>query len=231
MEISIVIPAYNEKMRLTSTMRTTLKYFDRRGFPYEIILVNDGSSDGTLELAKALASSRRNVYILSYDKNMGKGYALRRGFAASRGRLVLIMDADMSTKLSCVEGMLRKINNGADIVIGSRSNADSIIRTVYSRKLFGYLFSLCVRLLLGVGFVDTQCGFKLIRRSALKSLGTLKENRFLFDVELLYYAKERGYRIVESPVVWVHSKDSKVSIFKDAPSMLVSLIKFWLSKK
>lgn len=215
--ISIVIPAYNEQNRIERTLEAITK----RCKNAEIIVVDDGSKDRTVEITKRF----RKVRIIKHAKNMGKGAAVRTGMMEAKGDKILFTDADMSTPITEL-GRLLKIK--ADIIIGSRAVTGAIIKLhqpLY-RELLGKTFNKIVQLLAVPGVWDTQCGFKIFTNDAAKDIfaRTLIDG-FGFDVEALYLARQLGYTIQEVPVTWLNSKESKVHPVKDSWRMLNDIFK------
>lgn len=229
--LSIVIPAYNESRRLSSSLERIFAYCDRRGEPFEVIVVDDGSTDGTAEAVRARFGQRPALRVLSYAENRGKGYAVRHGLRNARGDLVLFTDADLSTPIEDLEKLEAAIGEGADIAIGTRAHPESRIeqRQPLYRDRAGKLFNALVRLLLLPGMRDTQCGFKLFRRERILGLlDQMRIDRFAFDVELLYLARRAGLKIREVPVVWANEPDSRVRLSHAAAAFVDLLrIRWW----
>jgi len=232
--ISIVVPLYNEARRLPPSLDKILAFMDAHHPAYEVVLVDDGSTDDTVAVARRHVEERSNLRIESYAGNRGKGYALRTGFARARGELVLLTDADLSTPIEDLERLLAALEAGTDIAIGTRAHPDSDVRVrqpLY-RDLSGKLFNVLVRLLLLPDLHDTQCGFKLCRREAVADIvDLLTVDRFAFDVEFLYLARRQGLRIAEVPVVWVNSPDSRVKLTQAAAAFLDVLRITWRHRK
>ncbi|MFN4227553.1 MAG: dolichyl-phosphate beta-glucosyltransferase [Candidatus Ratteibacteria bacterium] len=233
MEISIIVPAYNEEKRILKTIEKIYKYFAEKNLDFEIIVVDDGSKDKTIEVVEELSKDKKEVKILKHPKNMGKGAAVRTGVLNSSGDLILFTDADLSTPIEEFEKLKKKIEEGYDIAIGSRGLKDSkiVIPQPFYRRIIGKIFPLLVRLLVIKDFKDTQCGFKLFKKEAGKKIfSQLKTNGFAFDVEVLARAKKEGYKIAEVGVVWYNSPRSSVKIFKDSFKMFFSLLKIRFKK-
>lgn len=227
-ELSIVIPAYDEQDRIEATLERTLAYVSERYPRSEVLVVDDGSRDETAARVEKLAERNDRLRCLRQPRNRGKGAAVRAGVLASRGEKVLFMDADLATPIEELEKLEPFLAEGYDVVIGSRGLAESDIRErqPFPRELMGRTFNVIVRTLLLGGFRDTQCGFKLFSRDAAHDLfGAQTLDGFSFDVEILLLAKERGYRIREVPVVWYHAPNSKVSPVTDASRMFVDLVR------
>jgi dolichyl-phosphate beta-glucosyltransferase len=229
-ELSVVVPAYNEAGRIEPGLRTALEYLRRRGIPYELLVVDDGSRDATAEVAGAFAD--QGVRVLRQDRNRGKGAAVRAGLLASKGRKVLVSDADFSTPIEDVEKLERRLANGTPLAIGSRGLKDSDIRQrqPFYREMMGRTFNLLIRLFGGVrGISDTQCGFKLVQGDPGRELAAeLTIDGFAYDVELIWLARRKGWNVAEVGVVWVNSPDSRVDPIRSSFSMLrdVLLMRF-----
>jgi len=221
-ELSVVVPAYNEEQRLAPSLRQALEYLARRGGTYELLVVDDGSRDGTSRVAAEFAG--QGVRVLRHDPNRGKGAAVRAGLLASRGRKVLITDADFSTPIEEVEKLERFLGDDTPVAIGSRGLADSQIRQrqPFYREMMGKTFNRLIRLFGGVrGIRDTQCGFKLVRGEEGRRIAAeLKIDGFAYDVELIWLARRRGYKVAEVGVIWVNSPDSRVDPIRSSFSML-----------
>jgi len=227
-ELSIVIPAYDEQDRIEATLERTLAYVSERYPRSEVLVVDDGSRDQTAARVEKMAERNDRLRCLRQPENRGKGAAVRAGVLASRGEKVLFMDADLATPIEEIEKLEPFLAEGYDVVIGSRGLADSDIRQrqPFPRELMGRTFNVIVRTLLLGGFRDTQCGFKLFTHDAAHDLFAAQTlDGFSFDVEVLLLAKERGYRIREVPVVWYHAPNSKVSPVTDASRMFVDLVR------
>ncbi len=215
--ISIIIPAYNEQIRLPDTLRRVTDYLESTAWSfYEILVVDDGSRDGTFAVAEEFAKAHCHVRVLRNPGNRGKGFSVRRGMIEASGEWRLFTDADLSTPIEELQKLWCAIARGNyDIAIGSRALDRSLIgvRQPGYREAFGRLFNNVMRLTTGLRISDTQCGFKLFRGAAAEEVfaGQLLE-RFGFDAEVLYIASRRGYRIAEAPVRWNHVEGSKVSL-------------------
>ena len=224
-ELSVVIPAYNEEMRLPKTLRTIVDYLADR-FSYEIIVVDDGSTDRTYEVSQKFFDMNQCGRVLKNDGNCGKGCSVRRGMLEANGRLRLFSDADMSTPIDQLEKLHAEIRNGYDIAIGSRSLSDSDIKLhqpLY-RELMGKVFNRFVQKAAVRGIIDTQCGFKLFTGEASHDIFVRQiSNGFSFDVEVLFIASKLGYRVKEVPITWVNSPESKVNPITDSARMLLDL--------
>jgi len=211
--LSVIIPAYNERARLIPHLPPTLSYLREHYPSFELLVVDDGSSDGTAEAARAALTAEPGAQVISYQPNRGKGHAIRTGVLASRGARVVFLDADFSTSVEEIPRALALLET-ADIVIGSRSLPDSDIRVkppLY-RRLATLTFDLVKHLVVGLWrFSDTQCGFKAYRGEVARRLfGLGQVDRFMFDVEILYMAERAGLNIKELPVRWTNAPGSKV---------------------
>ena len=195
-DLSVVVPAYNEARRLGSTLDRVVEYLESRRVSHEVLVVDDGSTDGTAALVEAHPGA--GVRLVRQPENRGKGAALRRGVAESRGRRVLLCDADLSTPIEELPALERRLDAGAGVAIGSRGVEGSDVRRhqpVY-RELMGKAFNRFVRLLGVRGLADTQCGFKLLDGEVARSLfPEVRTEGFAFDVELLWLARRRGHRV------------------------------------
>lgn len=227
-ELSVVIPAYNEASRLGPSLEKVLEYFEGRGTPFEVLVVDDGSEDATPRIARRFLG--RQLWLLELPVNRGKGAALRHGVVASRGERVLLCDADLSTPIEELERLEPHLEE-ADIVLGSRAADGARIeeRQPLYRELMGKTFNLIIRVL-GFGeFRDTQCGFKLLRGEVARELfPALTVDRFAYDVELVVDAQRRGYKVVEVGVAWHDSPTSRVRPLKDSWRMLTDVVRLRL---
>jgi dolichyl-phosphate beta-glucosyltransferase len=212
----VVIPAYNEGKRLPPTLEKIQRHL--KGQPHEIVVVDDGSGDDTAARAEAAG-----VIVLRNEGNRGKGYSVRRGMLHARGDRRLMTDADLSTPIEEVDRLLSLIDEGYDVVIGSRALPGSNIevRQPWYRENMGRLFNLCVRVLAVPGLQDTQCGFKLFTAEAAETaFRAARLDGFSFDVEALFVARRRGCRIAEVPVTWRNDEASRVDTFRGAVAFL-----------
>lgn len=226
--LSLIIPAYNEQARLPATLDRLREYLAAQTYSYEVIVVDDGSRDGTRAVIERHATKWEQLRCLPNDRNRGKGYSVKHGVLESRGTDILFSDADLSTPIEESERLLRLIANGeCDVAIGSRALPDSDleVRQPFWREMMGRTFNKIVQRLSVPGISDTQCGFKAFRGDVARKLFALQHiEGFAFDVEVLYLARKFGYRIVEVPIRWVNSPDSRVSGLKHSWHMLAEVL-------
>lgn len=224
-DISLIIPAYNEAARLGSTLERAVEYLSRRGGSYEVLVVDDGSRDRTVQVAEGFAD--RGVRVIRHERNRGKGAAVRTGVLASQGDEVLLSDADASTPIEELEKLELSLA-AAPVVFGSRAvdGADVRQHQPFYRELMGKTFNRIIRLLGVRGVSDTQCGFKLLAGDVARELAArLTVDGFAYDVELVWLARRRGHAIAEVGVIWVNSPDSRVDPIRSSLSMLRDVIR------
>jgi dolichyl-phosphate beta-glucosyltransferase len=228
MQLSVVIPAYNEARRIGPTLQRVLNYL--RGCygvgGFEIIVVDDGSDDGTSAVVEEFAAQAPEARLIRLPHNEGKGAAVRAGMMAANGEAVLFTDADLSTPIEEVDSALKLLADGSDVVIGSRALAGSriLVRQNRLRESLGRLFNYLVRAMLRIPFRDTQCGFKLFRREAAHNVfQRTRINGFAFDVEAILIAMQLGYAVREMPVHWINDPESKVTLLRHPARMLADL--------
>jgi len=228
-DLSIIIPAYNERDRLGSSVTTTLEYLSTQDFESELIVVDDGSSDDTAEIARRAATQFASIptRVVRYDENRGKGFAVKTGLLAAEGEIALFSDADLSTPIDELPKLVDPIRSGEyDVTFGSRALDRSLIGThqPWRREQGGRVINLLIRTVSGLPFADTQCGFKAFRMSRFRPLlDVMKIDRFGFDVEFLFVAKHHGLRLAEIPVRWNDVEGSKVSVLRDTRRMFSEL--------
>jgi dolichyl-phosphate beta-glucosyltransferase len=224
-ELSIIIPAYNEELRLPATLSSIAAYTRSSQRKIEVIVVDDGSRDKTVAAAEQFRDEIPSLRVVSNGENRGKGHSVRHGMQEARGEIVLFTDADLSAPIEEVEKLLPAMKTN-DVAIGSRAMDRSQITVHESpfREFAGIIFNKIVRLILWLPFVDTQCGFKAFRREACKIIFQQQTiERFGFDPELLYLARHHGLRSVEISVRWGHSPATKVSMMRDSLMMFVDV--------
>jgi dolichyl-phosphate beta-glucosyltransferase len=225
-ELSVVIPAYNEERRLPETLRRIRKYLEARRVSAEVIVVDDGSSDATAALVGEWGAEWPALRLLSNGRNRGKGYSVRHGMLEARGQLVLFTDADLSAPIEEADKLLAALG-GYDVAIGSRALDRSLIEVHQSplREFAGILFNQLVRLLTGLHFSDTQCGFKaFVCQRARIVFEQQRIERFGFDPEILFLAERHGLRAVEVPVRWAHDPATKIHVVRDGLRMFAEVL-------
>jgi glycosyltransferase involved in cell wall biosynthesis len=222
-KISIVIPAYNESARLPATLASVVGCVRARGWEAEVIVVNDGSSDGTAEVARSFAQSAAEVRLIENAGNRGKGYSVRAGMLAARGEVALFTDADLSAPIEEAEGLFAAIAAGADIAIGSRwlESSRQTQRQPLYRQFFGRCFNAVTRAVMQLPYADTQCGLKAFTRAAAQTVFPLQTiERWGFDPEILLIARKHSLKVVEVPVSWAHDERTRMSYLRDGMRML-----------
>ena len=225
--LSVVIPAFNEASRLPAYLDEVIGFLEGRGEPYEVIVVDDGSTDGTAAAVLALAARQPAARLLPLGRNRGKGAAVRAGMLAATGVRRLFTDADGATPIAELKRLEPALAAGHDLVIGSRVLHDPAVavHARWHRVATGRVFNWLVARTGLRGVADSQCGFKLFTAGAAEALfAALETTGFAFDVELLLRAQAAGYRIAEVPVNWADQKGSKVGVFRSGPGMLLQLL-------
>ena len=225
---SIIIPAYNEGARLATTLDRVLNYVAAQRLDAEVIVVNDGSCDQTPDLVHNYAQTHPALRLLENPGNRGKGYSVRNGMLHAGGEILLFSDADLSSPIEEAPKLFAAIRSGADIAIGSRwlqpelqAHRQSVLRQVYGR-----IINLALRILLGLNFKDTQCGFKAFTHQAAQTIFPLQEiERWGFDPELLYLARRSGLKVKEVAVVWSHSEGTRINPLRDGLRMFAEVLK------
>ena len=227
MELSLIVPAYNEAGRIGGTVTHICAYLDRQKYDWELIVVIDGGPKTAADEARAAAGGRANVRVLENDTNRGKGYSVRRGFADAHGDRLVFIDADLSLPIEGLDAMLSRFDLGADVVIASRTAPGSRVEGAppAMRDAMSKVFNLAVQALVVSGISDTQCGFKGFTAEAAKKIFSVAErDRFGFDVEALYLAKRHGLRIDELPVICRYHGGSSVSRVSDGVRMFADIL-------
>jgi glycosyltransferase involved in cell wall biosynthesis len=226
-EYSIVIPAYNESARIRNTLAEVLECIRRHNWNAEVLVVNDGSQDDTAAIVASFAAQDPMIKLVENPGNRGKGFSVRNGILHATGEIVMFTDADLSAPMDEAEQLFAAIREGADIAIGSRwleRKRQTIQQPLY-RRFFGRCFNAVTRLIMGLPFADTQCGFKAFRRQAAQTIFQLQQiERWGFDPEILFIALKRGYTVREVPVTWGHDERTRISYLKDGVQMLEELV-------
>ncbi len=226
--LSIIIPAYNEASRLPATLRDLRAFLDQDGRRAEVIVVDDGSTDGTSEVVRQLEAQDERVRLIRLPQNRGKGYAVRTGVVNAAGQLVLFADADGATPFEELSRLEAQLLNGVRVAIGSRGIRDRATKVearVY-RRIAGRIFHAVVRAYAIKGFTDTQCGFKLFDASAAHDLfSRMRMSGYSFDVEVLLMALRSNYKVAEVPVNWTHQPGSKVHVIRDGIRMAIDVLR------
>ncbi len=219
---SIIIPAYNEGARLGATLDRVLQYASAQGWDAEVIVVNDGSRDQTPDLVRRYAQTYPTLRLLENPGNRDKGYSVRNGMLRAEGEILLFTDADLASPIEEAPKLFAAIQSGADIAIGSRWLRPELQtqRQSLLRQFYGRIFNLALRILLGLKFKDTQCGFKAFTRSAAQIIFPLQKiERWGFDPELLYLACRASLNVEEVPVAWSHQAGTRISPLRDGLRM------------
>jgi dolichyl-phosphate beta-glucosyltransferase len=226
--LSVVVPCFNEEQRLPRTIEQIERYLDGKHLDHELILVDDGSADGTRQVMDAAALRHGSVRVEALPHNRGKGRALAVGVEAAKGDEILLTDADLSTPIEELDKLQAALDGGAGVAIGSRALRASrveVSQPIY-RVLMGKAFNLIVQVVLLPGIWDTQCGFKLFRADVAKKVfARLSTDGFGFDPEVLYRARKQGVRIAEVPVVWRNSAETKVNPLRSSLDMFRHVIR------
>jgi dolichyl-phosphate beta-glucosyltransferase len=230
---SIVIPAYNESERIRSTLDKILVHIQERGWNAEILVVNDGSTDATAQIVQAYASQHPSLHLIQNPGNHGKGYSVRNGMLHATGEMVLFSDADLSSPIEEADKLFVALAEGNDVAMGSRWLRTELQtqRQPLHRQLFGRIFNLVLRILLGLHFRDTQCGFKAFTRRATRLIFPLQHiERWGFDPEILFLARKFGFRVKEVPVKWAHREGTRINPFRDGIRMFFEVLRIrWYS--
>jgi glycosyltransferase involved in cell wall biosynthesis len=221
--ISIVIPAYNECARIEGTLERVMGCVQRRGWDAEVLVVDDGSSDETVAVVQRWMERHERLHLVKNAGNRGKGYSVRNGLLQAAGDIVMFTDADLSAPMEEAERLFAAIDAGADVAIGSRwldKQKQTVHQPLY-RRFFGRCFNAVTRMVIGLPYKDTQCGFKAFKREAAQTIFRLQTiERWGFDPEILFISQKLGCRIAEVPVTWGHDERSRMSYLKDGMKML-----------
>lgn len=228
-EVSVVLPAYNEAATLENTVAKVARALSEFTRSYEIIIAEDGSTDGTDKLAAALAERFPYVKHIHREKRLGRGNALKNAFKQSSGKVLVYMDIDLATDLKHLKPLVEAISvEGYDFATGSRMLPESDVERGFTRNLASKTYNLMVRTLLGSKVRDHQCGFKSFRREPLMQLlDEVEAGHWFWDTEILVRAHCKGYRIKEIPVSWRSGRETKVRLLKDSSSMFRQALRLW----
>ena len=224
-DLSIIIPSYNEELRLPATLERIAEYLSASRRSAEVLVVDDGSKDRTAQVAESFRGKIPGLRVVSNGVNRGKGFSVRHGMQEARGQIALFTDADLSAPIEEADKLIAALDNH-EVAIGSRAVDRSLITVHESpfREFAGIVFNKIVQLILWLPFVDTQCGFKAFRRERCKILFEQQTiERFGFDPELLYLARHHGLHAVEIPVRWGHSHATKVNMMRDSIQMFLDV--------
>jgi glycosyltransferase involved in cell wall biosynthesis len=224
---SIVIPAYNESDRIQASLEKIVAFLAKQRWTAEVLVVNDGSRDNTADVVRQFASRYRYIRLIENPGNRGKGYSVRNGMLQATGDFVLFSDADLSAPITEAPKLFREIERGADVAFGSRwliakmqTERQSILR-----QIAGRMYNILMRVVLGLRYKDTQCGFKAFNRKAVETIFTRQHiERWGFDVELLFLAQKFGLKVVEVPVEWAHDDRSKINPLLDGIKMFGEML-------
>ena len=230
---SIVIPAYNESARLRATIEKILAHMQAHGWDAEVLVVNDGSSDDTAAIVQGFATGNRAVRLLQNPGNRGKGYSVRNGMLHANGEIILFSDADLSSPIEEADKLFSAIAAGSDVAMGSRwlrAELQTQRQPLY-RQFYGRVFNLALRLILGLHYRDTQCGFKAFTRRSAHMIFPLQHiERWGFDPEILYLAQKFGLKVQEVPVKWAHREGTRLNPLRDGIRMFGEMLKIrWYS--
>ncbi len=227
-EVSIVLPAYNEALRIESTVERTAAALRGITPSFEIIIAEDGSKDGTDKISEALARKYDFVVHLHSDERLGRGRALNRAFKASKGEILAYIDVDLATNMKHLCDLIQSIRDGYDFATGSRMLPDSSVKRPFKRGLASKGFNFLARSMLGSKLYDHQCGFKSFRRASLFAImDTVKDTHWFWDTELFVRAQRAGFMVREFPVDWKHGGATKVNLVKDVFGMGSQILRLW----
>jgi len=227
-EVTLVFPAYNEGENLENAVRKTTRALEEITNSYEMIIAEDGSTDGTDRIADRLSSEYEFIRHIHSDERLGRGLALKNAFAESNGTILVYMDVDLATSVEHLSTLIESVRKDYDFATGSRMLPESKVSRSLSRQVASKFYNSLVRELLGSKISDHQCGFKAARRGALlEILDEVKATHWFWDTELLVRASRRGYRVKEIPVEWTHKGRTKVRLVKDTVQMGSQVLNLW----
>ena len=224
--LSIVIPAYNEEKRIGETLQKILEFIATKSFPAEILVVDDGSVDGTVDVVNSFSNEKIPLKVISYEKNRGKGYAIKTGMLAAGGEYALFTDADMSTPVEMLERFEPHMKEGVEVIIGTRKTAGAYVgkhQPLY-RENMGKVFTWLSNRLLGLDTSDFTCGFKCFHRRTIEPVfGSQRISGWGYDTEIIFIARRKGFRIQEVPVSWFNDEATRVKLWKNVFTCLSEL--------
>jgi len=236
-DLAIIIPAYNEEKRIGKTVRSIDAHLTHRKLDYEIIIVSDGSTDGTVPLIESMSREMKNIRLIHNDVNHGKGWVVRQGMLDTQAKIRLFMDADNATSIEHFDRMIPFFEQGYQVVIGSRDSKDAAgaqqsVPQHFIKRFLGNMSNILIQIIAVWGVWDTQCGFKaLTDNAAIDIFSRAKIDRWGFDIELLMLARRLGYPIAKIPVLWVNDFDSKVKLSAYGKTLAELIqIRWWLLK-
>ena len=236
-DLAIIIPAYNEEKRIGKTVRSIDAHLVRKKLDYEIIIVSDGSTDGTVPLIESMSREMKNIRLIHNDVNYGKGWVVRQGMLGTQAKIRLFMDADNATSIEHFDLMIPLFEKGYQVVIGSRDSKDAegakqAVPQHFIKRFLGNMSNILIQIIAVWGVWDTQCGFKaLTDKAAIDVFSRAKIDRWGFDIELLMLARRLGYPIAKIPVLWVNDFDSKVKLSAYGKTLTELIqIRWWLLK-
>ncbi|HEV2987953.1 MAG TPA: dolichyl-phosphate beta-glucosyltransferase [Candidatus Angelobacter sp.] len=234
---SIIIPAYNESRRIGGTLERVTEHLREQKWSAELLVVDDGSVDETTEIIERFATENPEVQLIRNPGNQGKGYSVRNGMLNARGKYLLFTDADLSSPIVEAHKLFAALESGADVAIGSRWMDRSLQfqRQPLMRRIYSRAFNLFLKIVMGLNFYDTQCGFKAFTREAAQAIFPLQcVHRWAFDVELIFLARKMGLKVTEVPVRWGHDDRSKMHPLRDGVRMGLEVLKVrwgsWMGK-
>ncbi|TMA10913.1 MAG: glycosyltransferase family 2 protein [Deltaproteobacteria bacterium] len=226
--VSLIVPAFNEEARIGKSLDLILDFLQSQRYSFEVIIADDGSRDGTVELVRDRFGRHSNVKILSQLRNQGKGEAVKQGMLSASGDYLFFSDADLSVPIESLPAFLARLENHCDVIIGTRKKAGALIEVhqPFYREFMGKTYTTLSNWILALQLSDFTCGFKGFRREAAKVLFSLQRlKNWSFDSEILYLAQLKGYKIEEIPVTWRDDKATKVKLWRDAVSSFLGLVK------
>lgn len=231
-KLSVVVPCYNEQTRFQTGFNHYYSYLKKQNYSWELIFVNDGSRDNTLELMKTHSKLGKNIKIVTYTKNHGKGYAVCQGIKSAKGKYILFTDIDHSVPIETVDSFFPYFEKGYQLVIGSRRVKGSkiVVHQHIIRETLGRAFTLLVRFLIDWRIRDATCGFKAFEASVAKKIaGMITVFDWAFDAQILFIAKKLQLKLAQAPVSWSDARGSKVSLKRDVARSLLGLLKIRLN--